>query len=515
MNTKRRFTEIKVKVERFERFFTSKQAKRTKVDNQPKDKEVIAERIAAIVEKFKMHTKKLKVGNFPTSSRDFYSAFLGAASDVEELSLSEFGVEPQDPSEMQKKRTFVLQADFTKLKKLSISCVAEIIAILNKIPDNSLESLTVWRNAELSKASLQKFVNRQTSLKRLDLDAGLYPDLKHLVLDKLAWSLPRRVSQSKAALAKNLKTQLALRYLQCAYIDKANFELLRKLPQLEVLHADVSEDASVTGALESLKVLWIHTSDCSIMRQVSLPKLEKLILCRTCYNHSLKSEDFVALSRKPQNLQHIEINYVKIDFLGTIIEHFPALKTLLINSDYARNEADFSGPPPRHQNLSLEELIVGKYSPTPTGSLHEAIIACPKLKRIMLKGVEFTEQQIVVLMRNLPELTHFWFSSHYFFESDEDDEDGEARVWGPVPMGMIDVFKSSPRFVNLTVHLVADWGEQRLVDDNDRITVTKLSGPCIDQIGLKMVKKSAVPDPFKNFHDRQMGDGLKDYKFQN
>lgn len=232
------------------------------------------------------------------------------------------------------------------------------------------------------------------------------------------------------------------------------------------------------------------------------PKLERLLLNSACRGNALAPDDFVALSRSAQNLQHIKIEYRGINFLGTIVEQFPKLKTLHI---FSGGNGDIAGVAPSRRDSSLEEIIFEKFTPAPMSVLYETIKACPNLKRVKLNGAQFTEDQIVVLARSLPHLTHFWFSSQFSSKNDsfdDDDSDDEAVAWGDVPMRMINVFKSYPGFVHLTVKNVVDWGNQRLVDDTDRITVTKISGPGV--CSLELVKK-LVADPFKNFHKITVG----------
>lgn len=481
MNTSRRFEEIRVDPGAG---VVLEPPKKKKKKNEPKEN-ILAERITAIVGKFQ--SKKLLVSHFPLSSEKIYSNFLEATSDVENLTLLEYRIQSKDDQIM---RNYVLKKEFTKLKELTIDCIADHTGILNKIPDNALVSLSVdsqlYKRPVINEASLQAFINRQTSLKRIKISQEL--DLSRLVLEEL--SLCGRMEFDATPI---LKQQHALRYFKTGYITETEFDALQEMQQLEVLHANVDED--VFGELKSLKELKFRTSNCSVMRQVLMPKLERLLLSTACHQNSLKADDFVALSLSAQNLQHIRMEYNKIDFLAAIIENFPALKTLRI---FCGHSADLSSPAPSRKNLSLEELLVDNFEPSSMGVLFDIIMACPNLKRIKLNGIKFTEEQILELMRNHPNLTHFWFSSQYKSE-DEYDDRRKAIVWGPISQEVIDVFKSSVNFIQLTIRDVADWS-RRLVNDDDQITVTKNIRPSTKLISLKLTKKSVPHDPFKDFY---------------
>lgn len=121
-----------------------------------------------------------------------------------------------------------------------------------------------------------------------------------------------------------LKKKTSLRRLQCATIGIDEFNELCKIRNLELLKADITEGCA--GELANLKELELHGNDWSdgIFRRAVLPRLEKFVKGN---NGNLNEEDLMALSRSSRNMQCIEINNTEIDFLPSIIEQFPKLKT--------------------------------------------------------------------------------------------------------------------------------------------------------------------------------------------
>lgn len=461
---------------------SSRRFKEIAVDTGYWQDEVVAQRIAAVVGTFKGHMKSLEVKNFPRCSEETYSNFLDTACDVEKFTIH------------LDKRSFNLRKDFTKLKQLFVSGARPFTRVLDKVPDDTLEALTIaseFYDRELTAESVQSFLNRQTILKKLDVSSFKNLNLDHLELEEL--SIWHSEDDEQAAL---LKKQSALRRFHSQPIGKQTFTELRKMKHLESLSGRMSEE--LTGELGTIKELVLYDCDGEYpaLRNVAFTNLKKLIL-DTAGDGSLEPHDFVTLSRSSPNLQHLETRRIEINFLTVVVEQFPALKTLM--AQFYDNVESF-GPAPSYQNLSLEELIVIKlFRSAPTESLFEILNACPNLKRIQLHGINFTLTQVLDLMRSHPALTHFWFSiRQWYFTSALDSE-----AMDPSMAEIINVFVNSPHFVYLAMididenfaKIIEGMLRDAQVDNASIVTTvtTKYFGYC----NLTLVKKSSARDPHK------------------
>lgn len=99
--------------------------------------EVMAHRIDNVLAKFKDHTRKLSVFPFPLCSRAISAPIMDTMTEVEELSLSWTNIING------KQHGFKIQKDFVKLKSLHFRGRFDDSGIADKIPDSSLEALTI------------------------------------------------------------------------------------------------------------------------------------------------------------------------------------------------------------------------------------------------------------------------------------------------------------------------------------------------------------------------------------
>lgn len=288
-----------------------------------------------------------------------------------------------------------------------------------------------------------------------------------------------------------LRSQPMLRRLNCESIGSVAFEELCRMQDLEFLRARFHQE--VAGELNNLKELNLE-GQILILRKVFLPKLEKLTLGKY---HSVKSEDFVALSLSAQNLQYVESKVSETGFLPAIIDNFPALNTLFVNSR-ALAALNVSRPPPSKQNQSVEELIIWKpLYPAPIELIVDVVNACPNIKRMQLYGVTLSDSQILEMIRSNPHLTHFWFGATYFdlFRR----RDVITGSLDPVLTEIIHVFRDSPNFVSLSFWGIVDQPvEDYLSQDTERIIVLKFSKTPF-RTCLQMTKKSDIAHSFDKF----------------
>lgn len=437
-------------------------------------------RIVAIVKKFKKHLKILVVLAFPQCLQVISSLFFGEISDVVELSLmAEF-----DHLETPK-----------KFNKLTATTSKVITKVLENTPDDSLAELNYesFSRYLCLKNSFQKCFNRQTKIRKLGLPESLSPNLEHLNLEKLF--LYSSGDDENAAL---LKSQPALRHLCCNFIGSTSFDEVKKMQNLEVLSTKFSKN--LNGELKNLKELEINLEG-SILSQVLLPNLVKLIVSDVF----LKSKHFEDLSHSATNLQYVEIRTPVISFLPSIIENFPALKTLHVELESLTQDLSF--PTPTRSNLSLEELIIRKYHwPTVIGSLFDVINACPNLKRIQIRDVSLSMEQVTSLILNHPHLTHLWLGAEL------GKLNNNNRFSDTFLRYLIRAFKNSQDFIYLMIGRIAERNDQRmedlrsLVDDDDRVTLRKVNVPKFGTCNLTLKKKKTPHsrDPFENFHEKQM-----------
>lgn len=465
MQSSRRFSEIEIEV-----------------NSRPGNGEHQAERIVALVEKFKLETKRLIVSKFPECSDEVFSKLLEAATDLEVLQLVE------DYSSRDRK--YLFKKEFSKLKLLTLRSSQEITGILNRVPDNSLEGFTVWPRFSnvLKEEFYQAFLNRQTKLKQLVVLKGANPNIEHLAVNHL-----RFCARNDHQVASFLKNQNSLRRLVIVSegIDKGS--------------AAVSETVELKN-LRELGVVLSTDGNGFILRQVVFPDLLKI----TLDVWPMEFERFSALSRdlkkSAQSVRDIEIKIrtTLINFVPAIIELFPALKTLLVEASWYGVYDKLAQPVISRPNQNLEELIVRKYdvSDRALTSFFDAINACPSLKRNQLDSVRFSDQQVLDVIRNHSRLTHFWFS----FSRREAFADHTEASLDPRLLQIINIFRNSADFVCLSLVHIRDWEnrslEDLLAEDADRIIVSK---PMVHfGTSLTLKKKTAALDPFENFHKKQI-----------
>lgn len=232
-------------------------------DSEP---DAVAERITDIVEKFKCHLKKLDVNLLPYCSQKTFSAFMNAASEVEDLSLFQDELDLNDGN-----HEFHFQNNFSKLKRLSFPGFRGIPAFFEKIPDNSLNKLIVWSRdmtLKLDQDDIQDFLNRQMTIRSIEIPVGLILDLDHLSLEKLSFD-----ESNYYDLAKVLEKQHTLCSLSCGLVKQDAFQELCKMPNLKTLHASFTQD--VSGELLTLEALVVN-KNCSFFHKVNFPNLKKI-----------------------------------------------------------------------------------------------------------------------------------------------------------------------------------------------------------------------------------------------
>lgn len=251
-----------------------------------------------------------------------------------------------------------------------------------------------------------------------------------------------------------MKNQFALRHLNCG---KSVFAELRKLRNLEVLEVkDISKE--VFGELKNVKKLELnknHPTDYSTLQRIIFPKLESLKLRRVGFKDQetpMEPREFMTLSRSSPNLQHILTMNIDINFIPVVIENFDALKTLHMES-YEKIENCFS-PAPSRQNLSLEQLVIWKaFCFSPMEPAFDTLNACPNLARIQLHGVSFTVNQVLVLLRSRPLLTHFWFCSPKWKVMSQHNND----QLDPSMTKLINIFRRSQNLVYLSIFGIVEF----------------------------------------------------------
>lgn len=442
--------------------------------------------------------KKLVVSNYPLCSRPISTPIMDAMIDLEELSINSGTWNEENAT----KGCFDLQKDFTKLRRLDFGNHVGSSGILDKIPDDMLEALTVG-NMEKStpdEERLQDFLNRQKLLKKLKVNSEIKLELSQQDLEELKLTVP---GEDKA-MAAVLKHQPNLRFLESFnFIGSVSLEELQKMRRFEVLHAIFT--GQLRGELTNLKELKIY-DDCSIFQGVAFPKLTKL---------EVKDEDFIdenyepapallepeyilALSCSATNLQQISIESHRIDFLPVILENFTKLVHLKVESSA---DGDLNFQPPSRPNSSLKELIIEKYrNETPDSAIYQTIALCPNLERIFLWHVAFTEHEILNLIQSHSRLTHFRFdngeSPLLFYVH---DSDFLGTDMDPTLVAIINIFKNSQNFISLVFCPIAYWNGQLYQDvlagDAERIEVTKCNWVTWKENSLVLAKK--VHDPFK------------------
>lgn len=475
---------------------SSRRFEEIKIDTGRSGGKMLAQRIVAVVKKFSGCTKKLVVLKFPCCAKEFFSTFLEVATDMEELSLLGESI----------KRPFVLEKEFKTLRQLSIVNFLESQQILDQIPNDCLEGLSFLRpppqGKVLEKGKFQEFLQRQTTLKKLEVYDGPRFDINHLALEKLSLCLRGCRNDHLAWLLKKYPMLFSLR---CKSLGLASFNELSRLRKFEVLRTNISKH--VTGELNNLQELALDGDTSSLLR-VAFPKLSKLTISEVC--EPIESEHFIALSRSARNLQHIDIVSSQSINLTTIIEYFQTLKTLSVDSSNCY--VDHFCSTPSRPNFSLEELIIRKdYTSVIAGNVYNMINACPNIQRIQLRGVACPEPELLRLVAAHCRLTHFCCGISYQKLANSIGYPGNVYHC----LEVIENFLNSPHFIRLEL-LGIDAKVDRHVDNllatsAHRIDFTKSLVPEMGIYDLFLVKEY-IRDPFKNFHLKRISTVFRLFK---
>lgn len=222
-----------------------------------------------------------------------------------------------------------------------------------------------------------------------------------------------------------ISQQPKLRYLDFAitWIDDKVFTALCQLKHLETLKMLVDQVSchvfTQLQDLTRLKELRMdsHSSydtgqllELSMMRCVHLEKLTLLYTQR-----DIPNEVLIQMSQNFRRLKHIELINRSINIIGTILEYFPNLESILL--DFF---AIFGAPEDilvisdelRHENL--RQLIVTNINSNinsnedeNTESLLKLVNVCPNLERIMLSQLSgLTHEDLKQILEAHPNLTH-------------------------------------------------------------------------------------------------------------
>lgn len=325
-------------------------------------------------------------------------------------------------SSSQSRENFPSELNLHKLKKLSIDYSSfDSPAMLNRIPQDIIDELVFTFESPDEKV-YQNFFNRQKNIKKLEIFENNEIKFEHLELEHIKIS-------SSINFAEMIASQPKLRYVDFAitWIDDEVFAQLCNLKHLQVLKTLVDQVSchqfKSLNELVELKELRLdsHTpSDSGFLYELSMMKLQHLEkLTLLCTERKILEEIIIQMSNSFIRMKHIELINRSINIIGTILESFANLESLLLDffaifgapDDILSISDDF-------KHLNLKQLVITNININEsenTKALLKLINVCPNLERIILSKLTLiTTEEFVEILVNHPNLTKLSIDSDDF-----------------------------------------------------------------------------------------------------
>lgn len=326
------------------------------------------------------------------------------------------------------------------LRKFSFSlCNVKIPEIICKLPRNVLQSISI-ENSILKGTTLQNIFEKQPSVQELAFDPYyvLPAAMEHLRLRKVKLMCNRNV----AAILKS-QSHLDSVDLSKAHIGDVEFQEICKMKSLRTLKLWIGrvswEIFGNLARLSNLKELHINYERLEIeyvrsISRIHMPSVEKLKV--KVPRLKITAESFVELSLNMSNVRHLTISNQSVGVLGTLIESFKNLETLVFGCDSDSTEVvDFATGDFQHDKLR-ELCIYSSYENQKTlkctkSILHIVNSVLKNLRKLKLQNViALSADQFNELLRSHSQMSHFFI----------DHPDGETEFNEP----WLDVLRETP-----------------------------------------------------------------------
>ncbi|CRK91355.1 CLUMA_CG005028, isoform A [Clunio marinus] len=333
MNTKRTFNHIKI------------------VNCRSLDHHVIL-RIKEVLGKFEEKVKTFEI-NSSTFHENEVVDILNELQNVENIIFYDLEYSSTDES------NGILKLN--NLQKFSFHlCNVKIPDIVLKLPDSTVQSLVI-ENCILKHQTLEKIFGNQGNIRELEFDPYYVKpqSMEHLKLRNVKLMCNRNV----AALLKNQRGLENLD-LSRAHISDSEFSIICTLDNLKCLKlwidrvsCDILYNLRNLSKLNEL-MLNYDRLEIEYIRNISTIKIPSLRKLKIKFPRlKILSESFSEISLNMPNINYLNISNQSIGVLGTLIDSFKNLETLILGCDSDSPEVvDF--PLNNVQHLKLKELCL-------------------------------------------------------------------------------------------------------------------------------------------------------------
>lgn len=314
--------------------------------------------------------------------------------------------------------------NLSKLKKLEVvDCEGFIVDFLAKsLPENVLEQLKI-SGTEIPTESLKNFIEKQKSIKNLDVEGGdaeVYQILKLTQLRCVMFETEAPSGQ-RAFLKALIQSQPGLKSLDTLssndysfnFVNDEVFEDITNLQFLETLKINIdgvfSEAIQNISKLKNLKTLEVKTnqeSSLETFKALSLLKLSLENLVLQLWSFEIPAQTYQNFGAN-FNLKSLKITLGTWHQINFFIESFPKLESLSIRFGESNNKVElsrvFSGDELRiHDNMKSLDFQFWGSENTGSEKLLKLLKSFPNLEKLKINSqFPFSAEFFNILASNL------------------------------------------------------------------------------------------------------------------
>lgn len=365
-------------------------------------------RCQEIFSSFSTDVKTLEISSAVICERDVIN-LLNLLPNVETISF--YDVEFLDCDEVDEK----LNLQNLQLFRFHL-CNKLIPEIVLRLPQGVLESLAIDHTI-LKQDVLSQIFELQRNITELEFDP-YYVDprtLEHLKLQKLKLSSNRHV-------VNLVKNQHHLQSLDLSKIRVSDNEFLEICNKLDLISLKLRIDLVSWEILENLNKLQtlkeLHLEygllEVEYIRNVSRIRMTNLQRFKIMFPRlKITSVSFAEMALNMANIKHLHISYLSVGVIGSLVENFKNLETLVIGCDYDSSEVvDFPLNGVHHEKLK-DVCIYRAHTSQMTLKCTQTIVnilnsSVRNLERLKFRNVvSLSCEQFSDIFTNHEHLTHF------------------------------------------------------------------------------------------------------------